>query len=249
MPAGVTSFTVTVPTTADTIDEANETYTLTVGAASGTGTINDDDAAPTIQSVTAATQVEGTSLVHTVTLTNASSSSTSFAYTLGGGSATGGWHGLHHATDVLQRRDPGRRQPDRPRRCHFSFTITVPTTLDTIDEGASENYNLSVGGVAATGTITDDDNAPTIASVSSASAVEATSIVHTVTLSNASSSSTTYTLSLADVSATGGWHRLHQHADQCRFQQRCHPRRRYHHRARWRDLLYRDRADYGRHHR
>ena len=34
VPAGVTSFTVSVPTTADTIDEANETYTLTVGGVS-----------------------------------------------------------------------------------------------------------------------------------------------------------------------------------------------------------------------
>ena len=38
MPAGVTAFTVTVPTSADTIDEAVETYTLAVGAASGAGT-------------------------------------------------------------------------------------------------------------------------------------------------------------------------------------------------------------------
>ena len=63
VPAGVTSFTVTVPTTNDTIDEANETYTLNVGAASGTGTITDDDnAAPTISTVSAATQTEGTDL-------------------------------------------------------------------------------------------------------------------------------------------------------------------------------------------
>ncbi|MEE9332025.1 MAG: Ig-like domain-containing protein [Methylophilaceae bacterium] len=41
-----------------------------------------------------------------------------------------------------------------------SFTITVPTTLDAIDEGASELYDLTVGGVAATGTITDDDATP-----------------------------------------------------------------------------------------
>ena len=39
--------------------------------------------------------------------------------------------------------------------------------------------------------------------VSDASATEATSIVHTVTLSNASSVATTYSLSLVDGSATG----------------------------------------------
>ena len=62
--------------------------TLTVGGASGVGTINDDDAAPTISSVTSATQTEGTALVHTVTLSGCIANSTSFAYTIGGGEAT-----------------------------------------------------------------------------------------------------------------------------------------------------------------
>ena len=51
VPAGVTSFTITVPSTQDTIDEPNETYNVTVGGVTGVGTINDDDAAPTISSV------------------------------------------------------------------------------------------------------------------------------------------------------------------------------------------------------
>jgi VCBS repeat-containing protein len=203
VPAGVTSFTVTVPTSADTIDEANETYTLAVGAASGIGTINDDDAAPTISTVGAATQVEGTTLVHTVTLTNASSSATTFAYTLGGGSATGG--GTDYTTPPVFSNGVTLAGGVLTVPAGVtSFTISVPTTLDTIDEGASETYSLSVGGVAAVGTITDDDNAPTISSVSAASGVEATSLVHTVNLSNPSSSATTYSLSLTDVTATGG---------------------------------------------
>jgi VCBS repeat-containing protein len=203
VPAGVTSFTVAVPTSADTIAEANETYTLAVGAASGTGTINDDDNAPTISSVSAATQVEGTTLVHTVTLSNASSSVTTFAYTLGGGSATGG--GTDYTTPPVFSNGVTLAGGVLTVPAGVtSFTISVPTTLDTIDEGASETYDLSVGGVTAVGTITDDDNAPTISSVSAASATEATSLVHTVTLSNASSVATTYSLSLTDVTATGG---------------------------------------------
>ncbi|MGB0126148.1 MAG: retention module-containing protein, partial [Rhodocyclaceae bacterium] len=51
IPAGVTSFTVTVPTVQDTIDEANETVPLSIGGVTGTGTIIDDDAPPTIISV------------------------------------------------------------------------------------------------------------------------------------------------------------------------------------------------------
>ena len=40
-----------MPTTQDTIDEADETVPLTIGGVTGTGTIVDDDAAPKITSV------------------------------------------------------------------------------------------------------------------------------------------------------------------------------------------------------
>ncbi|WP_345533642.1 Calx-beta domain-containing protein [Viridibacterium curvum] len=201
VPAGVTSFTVTVPTTADTIDEPNETYTLTVGAASGTGTINDDDAAPTIQSVSSPSATEGSNLVYTVALTNASSSSITFPFNFGTGTATSGTdytasptfsNGVTLAAGVLTI----------PAGV-TSFTITVPTVSDTTDE-PDETVPLTVGGVTGTGTILDDDAAPTIASVSSNSATEASNIVHTVTLSNASSVATTYALSLGGGTATAG---------------------------------------------
>ena len=48
VPAGVTSFTVTVPTINDTVDEADETLKLAVGGKDATGTIVDNDDAPTI---------------------------------------------------------------------------------------------------------------------------------------------------------------------------------------------------------
>ncbi|MBL0731034.1 immunoglobulin-like domain-containing protein [Piscinibacter sp. HJYY11] len=201
VPAGVTSFTVTVLSTQDTIDEPNETYSLSVGGVAALGTINDDDNAPTISSVSAATEVEGISLVHTVTLSNASSSATSFAYTLGGGSATGGGVDYSNATfsNGVTLSGGNLLVPAGVT----SFSITVPTTLDTIDEGALETYNVSVGGISAVGTITDDDNAPTISAVSAASATEGSNVLHTVTLSNASSVATTYSLSLANGTATG----------------------------------------------
>ncbi|EKO4011031.1 VWA domain-containing protein [Vibrio fluvialis] len=49
VPAGVTEFTATVATIDDTIDEANETFTLTVGGVEGTATIVDNDASPIAQ--------------------------------------------------------------------------------------------------------------------------------------------------------------------------------------------------------
>ena len=90
-------------------------------------------------------------------------SSTSFAYSLGGGSATGG--GTDYTTPPTFSNGVTLVAGNLIVPAGVtSFTITVPTSLDTIDERCfSETYNLSVGGVSnAVGTITDDDNAPTI---------------------------------------------------------------------------------------
>ena len=43
VPAGVTSFTITTPTVNDTVKEDTETYTISVGGVSASGTITDDD--------------------------------------------------------------------------------------------------------------------------------------------------------------------------------------------------------------
>jgi Ca2+-binding RTX toxin-like protein len=53
VPAGVTSFTVTVPTTDDMIDELDQTFVLSVGGVAGTGNItdNDVDATPEVNTV------------------------------------------------------------------------------------------------------------------------------------------------------------------------------------------------------
>ncbi len=52
VPAGVSSFTVSVPTINDTVDEADETLKLAVGGKDATGTIVDNDAAPIFQDIT-----------------------------------------------------------------------------------------------------------------------------------------------------------------------------------------------------
>ncbi|TFF70103.1 type I secretion C-terminal target domain-containing protein, partial [Aeromonas taiwanensis] len=48
VPAGVSGFTVTIPTVDDRLAEATEMLTVTVGGQSGTGTITDNDRAPTV---------------------------------------------------------------------------------------------------------------------------------------------------------------------------------------------------------
>ncbi|XBT52822.1 VCBS domain-containing protein [Aeromonas veronii] len=47
VPAGVSGFTVTIPTLDDRLVEANETLSVTIGGQTGTGTITDNDRAPT----------------------------------------------------------------------------------------------------------------------------------------------------------------------------------------------------------
>ncbi|PWC09241.1 hypothetical protein B4923_20565, partial [Brenneria roseae subsp. americana] len=86
VPAGVTEFAVSVPTVDDNIAEADETVIVTVGDKSATGTIVDNDDAPTVDTVTFTpagdTVVEGQDLTYTVKLSNPSSSATTFDFVL-----------------------------------------------------------------------------------------------------------------------------------------------------------------------
>jgi hypothetical protein len=89
VPVGVSTFTVTVSTAGDTIDEANETYTLTIGGTAGTGTINDDDAAPTITGTTSQTVTAGSPVVITYS-PGLSGQSRTYTLALTDGTAVGG---------------------------------------------------------------------------------------------------------------------------------------------------------------
>lgn len=83
------------------------------------------------------------------------------------------------------------------------FTVTVPTTGDTLDE-ANETIRLVFGGVtASSGTITDDDAAPTITGTASSTVTAGDPVV--ITYSPGLSGQTrTYTLALTDGTAVGG---------------------------------------------
>jgi len=89
VPSGVSSWTVTIATTQDALDEVDETYTLTVdGTVSGTGTITDDDDAPTI-SVNDATENAG-EVIFTVSLSAASGKTITVDYATADGTSTAG---------------------------------------------------------------------------------------------------------------------------------------------------------------
>ena len=177
VPAGVTTFTVTYPTLTDALADNGETTALSVGGVAAVGTIN-DTTAPTVNSVTNATATEGANLVHTVTLSGATTSPTTYAFSLADGTATAGTDYTNAPT--------------------FSNGVTLAAGVLTVPAGVTtlhrdlpdpdrcagrrgETTALTVGGVAAIGTI-NDATAPTVTRSATRRATEGTNLVHTVTL-------------------------------------------------------------------
>ena len=212
--AGATSKTVTVKVTGDQVDEANETLTLTLSNASGadigdataTGTITDDDAAPTGITLTASPDsVTENGGAKTVTVTASVNGTTRYAaaktVTVAvGKSADSATEGTDYSTvaDLTIAIAAGAASVSK------SFTLTP--TNDAVDE---PNETISVegtsSGVTVTAdqiTITDDDATPTLTLKLSKSSISenggATTV--TATLSAASSQSVTVTVSAAPVS-------------------------------------------------
>ena len=174
------------------------TYTVTSGGA--TETTNVTVTVIGVSSVTAATQTEGNSLVHTVTLSATPGTPITLAYNLAGITATAGadfsttptfTSGVTLSGGILTV----------PAGVS-SFTVTVPSVNDTADE-PSEAYNLTIGDVTAAGTITDNDNI-TI-SINDVSVYEnAGSATFTVTLSGASYQTVTVNYATSNGTATTG---------------------------------------------
>ena len=122
VPAGVTSFTVTVPTVNDTVSEPAEAFTLSIGGVTGTGNITDNDGTPTIThvgdgSINNVTVAEGTSAVFTVNLSNAVIHRHVLRPDPGRRLRRAGRR-LYECPGFQRRRDPGRRQCHRPGRRH-----------------------------------------------------------------------------------------------------------------------------------
>ena len=204
--AGETEQTITVTTAEDTLDEEDETFTVTLSApvnvtldatgTTATGTIEDDDDPPTV-SVADASASEGNAVSFTVTLSAASGKQVSATWTAS--IETGDTASAADLTGTLSGT--------------LSFaageteqTITVATAEDTLDEedetftvtlSAPVNVTLDATGTTATGTIEDDDDPPTV-SVADASASEGNAVSFTVTLSAASGKevSATWTASI-----------------------------------------------------
>jgi hypothetical protein len=215
VPAGVTSFSVTVPTLTDSVFEGpvNETVPLAIGGVSATGGIIDTTSTPTIRIIgpgtfspagdpAGDTVIEGDNLVFNVSVTGTSTTATTFAFALGGGTATAGSDFTNTPTlsnGVAYNSVAGTISLPPGVT---SFTVTVPTLTDSVFEGPiNETVPLTIGGVSATGGIIDTTAAPRISTISSPTANEGSDLVYDITLSNASSSTTSLAYSLGGGSA------------------------------------------------
>ena len=157
--ADETSKTVSVSTADDAVDEDDETFTLTLsspanatmGDATATGTINDDDGSPTV-SVSDAGATEGGAVEFRVSLSAASSRQVTVDYATSGGTATSG-------TDFTAASGSLTFGINETAK-----TVSVATTEDSMDENdetftltLSSPNNATMGDATATGTINDDD--------------------------------------------------------------------------------------------
>ena len=204
------SKTISVPTTADTSDEDNETFTVTLGSPSGatiatataTGTINDDDEPPPTLPTLAiedAAASEGEDVVFTVTLAGTRTGEVTVDYATSDGSAD-------DDSDYTSTSGTLTFTPTED-----SKTISVPTTADTSDED-NETFTVTLGSpsgatiatATATGTINDDDEPPptlpTLA-IEDAAASEGEDVVFTVTLAGTRTGEVTVDYATSDGTA------------------------------------------------
>ncbi len=215
--AGATSASFTVSTAEDAIDEANETFTVTLSGASpaavtisadtATGTINDDDDAPTVAVGNAIAVDEGdvpattTDMTFPVTLSAVSGKTVTVAYTLSG-----------TADEPADYTEPDPLSVEIAAG-EASADIVIPVKGDTTDEpdetvvvtlGTLTNATLSSAQGAGTGTgeITDDDDPPVISinapSVTEGDSGDQTAATLTFTMSLDAASGKTVTVAYAD---------------------------------------------------
>ncbi|WP_171012403.1 Calx-beta domain-containing protein [Vibrio cholerae] len=197
IPAGVTDVTVSVATVDDAEYEGDETFSVSVegvegatGTGTGTATIIDNDAAPTVTGVTNSAVAAGINVDEgavadiKVTLSNPSKTETTVELTLSSGTAEKNvdFTGtkvtiiLGDGTELkdVAVADDGSFQVKVPAG-QTDFTVKVQTTDDTIFEG-NETFTVTAKtpeqSTAQTGTVTivDNDAAPTV-SISSKAVV------------------------------------------------------------------------------
>lgn len=216
--AGSSSTTITVPVVHDAKNEASETFTVTLSGGAGytvagstltgTGTITNDDVAPTV-SINSPSIVEGngggtSTLNFTVTLSTENGVPTVLNYATTDGTAT--IADTDYVTSNATLTIPAGS---------LTGTISINIFRDAKFE-SNENFTVTLSGgsgytaagstLTGTGTITNDDSAPTI-SIANVTANEGTggtttTFTYTVSLSSASGQAVTVDYATSDGTAT-----------------------------------------------
>lgn len=224
VPAGVTVFHATLATVDDALIEHPETVTLTVGGMSATGTLLDndsqsvaavvaEDAAHTGAAPIDSAVVEGASLLYTVTLSAASPTPSEHALLVSGSATAADVQAFVFSNGVTwKNQDPQSGAVVVPAGV-TSFTVKV-STVDDLDIEQPETLVLTIGGKAATGTITDNDGQSVAAVVAEdaartgaapvdSSVEEGAKLLYTVSLSGASPTPSEHTLAVSGTAAVG----------------------------------------------
>jgi hypothetical protein len=212
IPAKESSATVTVDVNGDVTNESDETFTVdlsnptnaALGDGQGTGTITNDDTAPTV-SIDDVSMAEGhagsTSFTFTVSLSNPTDQPVTVDYAANDGSAT-------QANDDYE---PASGTVTIAAKT-LSATLTVDVNGDVTNE-SDETFTVDLSNASngtildgqGTGTITNDDSAPSV-SIDDVSLAEGhagtTTFTFTVSLSNPSDQPVTVDYLANDGSAT-----------------------------------------------
>ena len=207
--SGQTSKTIPIPLIDDALNEADETFTLTLSNATvaltdatATGTIFDDDPEPSVSIADASASEAAGQVGFTISISAVSGQEADVDYTTTDGTA------LADPTTPPPR---ALRSSQQARRLSRS-TSRSPTTRRTRPmKGSpwilSSPYNASIVDAQGAGTITNDDALPSasIADVSVAEGASGTTPANfTVSLSNPSAFSATLHWTTADGTATAG---------------------------------------------
>ena len=212
IPVGKTDTTIVVGTTDDLLDEETETFTVVLGTPAnatldadkgeGTGTIEDNDEAPTVSIEDAPPVTEGRAAEFTVTLSEVSGRDVVVPYVTSDVTATSPRDYVAEPSGSV-----------KIKAGETEVTIEVHT-IDDVEQEEEETFAvtlsepvgaaLAVGGEEGTGTILDNDGAPTVSIEDAPPVTEGGKAEFVVRLSVASGQEVTVPYATSDATATAG---------------------------------------------
>ena len=196
--------TFTIPILSDSVDENNETFTVTLSSPSNAGlssstatmTITDDDAAPTV-SLGDLTSAEVAGTVNLVaTLSAASEKSITVDYATSDGTATAGSDYTSGSGTITFA--PGSTSENVPVSV---LADTTDEANETVTVTLSNPTNVTLNDAIGELTITDDDSAPSI-SIADVTIPDETAVARTATVSLSAASAKTVTVDFATADGT-----------------------------------------------